>query len=150
MEEKLTHSTKHRGEKTDKMAYNPEFSPVTSSELYAANQIIGTDCKNENRAFLLCKSLDRNPETCLEPGNQVTKCVMSTYVLSILPSDASATQKHAPSNSLYNFILNRFDKVNKTAKPEFEAFRDCLANNENKFSACKAEQSAFHAAMGRA
>ena len=62
------------------MAYNPAFTPVTSSQLYAANEIIGNDCKNENRAFLLCKSLDRNPETCLNTGEKVSACVMSTYV----------------------------------------------------------------------
>ena len=62
------------------MAYNREFTPVTSSELYAANEIIGIDCKTENRAFLLCKSIDRNPETCLSTGEQLSKCVMSTYV----------------------------------------------------------------------
>ena len=103
------------------MAYNPAFAPVSSSALMAANELIGSDRKNENRAFLLCKSLDRNPETCLNTGEQVTKCVMST-----------------------------FDKVNKTAKPEFEAFRDCLASNENRFKDCKSEQSAFKAAMGQA
>ena len=61
------------------MAYNPAFAPVSSSALMAANELIGSDCKNENRAFLLCKSLDRNPETCLNTGEQVTKCVMSTF-----------------------------------------------------------------------
>ena len=47
---------------------------TTSEVLMAAAKLIGKGCGAENKAFLLCKKADRNPEACLEAGKTVTAC----------------------------------------------------------------------------
>ena len=50
---------------------------VTSTALLAASNVIGSACATENQAFLLCKSINGDPEGCLKVGEQVTGCVLS-------------------------------------------------------------------------
>ena len=47
---------------------------TTSEVLMAAAKLLGKGCGEENKAFLLCKKADRNPEACLEQGKAVTSC----------------------------------------------------------------------------
>ena len=97
------------------------FTEVTSSELLSASSVIGTDCVKENHAFLLCKSMQGPPSDCLKVGDQVTGCVLSV-----------------------------FKKINSSSKAEFDAYKQCMANNENKFHLCRAQQEAFKASWAAA
>ena len=49
---------------------------ATSAELYAAAQILGTECAAANMAFLKCKAEAQHPRHCLEAGTAVTSCAV--------------------------------------------------------------------------
>ena len=66
------HSPHH---KPERMATH--HHEVTSTALLAASNVIGSSCTTENQAFLLCKSMNGDPEDCLKVGEQVTGCVLS-------------------------------------------------------------------------
>lgn len=91
---------------------------ATASELYAVKDICGTECQAINRAFVLCKQGDRNPESCLDKGAAVTECF-----------DAQIA------------------RVKAKAADEFAAYTKCLYFGHNNFEKCRREKSAFEAAM---
>ena len=49
---------------------------ATSAELYAAAQILGSECAAANMAFLKCKAEAQHPRHCLEAGTAVTFCAV--------------------------------------------------------------------------
>ena len=47
-------------------------------------------------------------------------------------------------------VLSVFKKINSSSKAEFDAYKQCMANNENKFHLCRAQQEAFKASWAAA
>jgi NADH dehydrogenase (ubiquinone) 1 alpha subcomplex subunit 8 len=62
-------------------------TPVpVSSVLLAVSRQIASTCAAQNRAFLDCKRRDKNPETCLKQGDEVTSCVIGLCALALQPA----------------------------------------------------------------
>ncbi|CAM9807834.1 unnamed protein product, partial [Choristocarpus tenellus] len=53
----------------------PESQSATSDVLWAAAKVIGSECVDQNLAFLRCKKGSAEPSACLVPGKEVTSCV---------------------------------------------------------------------------
>ena len=48
----------------------------TSAVVMSISKHIAIRCHDQNRAFMMCKKADRNPEKCLKEGDAVTSCVI--------------------------------------------------------------------------
>lgn len=55
------------------MATEPNTSYVA---LLATSNLIGKECLQANRDFVLCKQRDEEPAACVEQGEKVTACVL--------------------------------------------------------------------------
>ena len=93
-----------------------------STALIAAAKMIGVNCKNESREFMLCKQEDANPEACLDKGERVISCVIG--------------------------LMKKLNGPDCGA--EFREYQDCLSSNNNKFENCRETQAAFEAAFANA
>ncbi|GAB4828822.1 hypothetical protein Ancab_018483 [Ancistrocladus abbreviatus] len=89
----------------------------TSAVLMASSKHIALRCRNENVAFLKCKKKDPNPETCLDKGQEVTRCVLS----------------------LLKDLHQRCTK-------EMDAYAGCMYYHTNEFDMCRKEQQEFEKA----
>ncbi|CAA0829564.1 NADH dehydrogenase [Striga hermonthica] len=89
----------------------------TSSVLMAASKHIGSRCRAENVAFLMCKKDDPNPEKCLDKGRQVTQCV-------------------------FHLLRDLHQVCNK----ELDSYSGCMYYNTNEFDLCRKEQQEFEKA----
>eukprot|EP00937_MAST-01D_sp_MAST-1D-sp2_P006188 g6188.t1 len=87
----------------------------TSDVLLAAAKLIGKGCGAENKAFLLCKKGDRNPEACLEAGKAVTQCS-------------------------FNLIKELDEKHNAAFLPH----QACLSENDGDFRKCRETEEALN------
>lgn len=48
--------------------------PASSAVLYAASNVIGDVCYNENNTFMKCKADNDSPIPCIDAGKNVTSC----------------------------------------------------------------------------
>lgn len=53
-----------------------EESLPMSAVLMSISKHVAVKCRAQNKAFMECRSLGKNPSKCLEEGTQVTKCVI--------------------------------------------------------------------------
>ncbi|KAF3785964.1 NADH dehydrogenase ubiquinone 1 alpha subcomplex subunit 8-A [Nymphaea thermarum] len=104
------------GKQTSVMDARGEPIP-TSAVLMAASKHIATRCREENRAFILCKKKDPNPEKCLDKGQQVTRCVLSLL-----------------------------KKLHEKCPQEMDAYASCMYYHTNEFEFCRKEQQKFESA----
>ena len=90
---------------------------LTSEALYAASNFIHEECAALNSAFMKCKSEDANPASCLDKGSAVTSCVHEVEA-----------------------------RLRTKCKTEWTAYAQCLWQNNNEFSECRAQQEALEVA----
>eukprot|EP00243_Klebsormidium_subtile_P004694 TRINITY_DN18847_c0_g1_i1.p1 TRINITY_DN18847_c0_g1~~TRINITY_DN18847_c0_g1_i1.p1 ORF type:complete len:103 (+),score=11.52 TRINITY_DN18847_c0_g1_i1:378-686(+) len=96
------------------MAGDAEAPVATSAVLMSAAKHIGKHCARENRAFLDCKRADENPESCLDKGEQVSRCVVSLL-----------------------------KELNGKCPKAFNAYVKCMDYRTNEFDLCRKEQAEF-------
>jgi NADH dehydrogenase (ubiquinone) 1 alpha subcomplex subunit 8 len=60
------------------MASDEETPPPTSAVLMSISKHLAARCSKQSKAFIECKRMDKNPETCLKQGDEVTACAIET------------------------------------------------------------------------
>lgn len=95
-------------------ALNTTRLQATSVILTALAFMIESKCSTQNHAFKLCKS-QREPEKCVQLGNNVTKCV--------------------------DELLKQ---TRKTCQSSFQKYYRCLEMNNHDFKFCRDEEDKFN------
>ncbi|GMH45170.1 hypothetical protein BSKO_13127 [Bryopsis sp. KO-2023] len=85
-----------------------------SAVLMAISKHIAIRCRDQNKAFMDCKKLDRNPEKCLAEGDAVTSCAVG--------------------------ILK---DLNQKCPEQLKTFHECMDYFSHDFRKCQTEQKAF-------
>lgn len=52
---------------------------ASSAPLTSAAFFIGSECREFNDDYMLCRQEDNNPEHCLKEGRRVTRCASHVY-----------------------------------------------------------------------
>ncbi|KAI5075248.1 hypothetical protein GOP47_0009887 [Adiantum capillus-veneris] len=98
-------------------AVAPYVPVTTSAVLMSASKHLSHYCREENRAFVICKRADSDPEKCIHRGLEVTRCTLS--------------------------LLKR---LHEKCPKEMDAFAKCMDYYGNEFKLCRKQQQEFESA----